>query len=46
VAAIDAAGSKTFSDQLIVQTPRDTIAPGAPTNVRLDSVSASQVALS
>ena len=46
VVAIDAAGNKTFSDQLIVRTPRDTIAPGAPTNLHVDSVSASQVALS
>ena len=46
VVAIDAAGNKSFSDQLIVQTPRDTIAPQAPANLRVDSVSASQVALS
>jgi chitodextrinase len=46
VVAVDAAGNKSFSDQLIVQTPRDAIAPTAPTNLRVDSVSASQVALS
>jgi hypothetical protein len=46
VVAIDAAGNKSFSDQLIVETPRDTIAPTAPTNLRVDSVTASQVALS
>jgi chitodextrinase len=46
VVAIDAAGNRTFSDQLIVRTPRDTIAPTAPTNLRVDSVTASQVALS
>jgi chitodextrinase len=46
VVAIDAAGNKTFSDQLIVQTPRDTVAPAAPTNLQVDSVTASQVALS
>ena len=46
VVAIDAAGNKSFSDQLIVRTPRDTIAPTAPTNLRVDSVTASQVALS
>jgi chitinase len=45
VVAIDAAGNKSFSDQLIVRTPRDTIAPSAPTNLRVDSVTASQVAL-
>jgi hypothetical protein len=44
--AIDAAGNKSFSDQLIVQTPRDTIAPAAPTNLQVDRVTASQVALS
>jgi chitodextrinase len=46
VVAVDAAGNKSFSDQLIVQMPRDTIAPTAPANLRVDSVSASQVALS
>ena len=46
VVAIDAAGNKSFSDQLIVQTPRDTIAPAAPTNLQVDRVTASQVALS
>ena len=46
VVAIDAAGNRSFSDQLIVRTPRDTIAPSAPANLRVDSVSASQVALS
>jgi fibronectin type 3 domain-containing protein len=46
VVAIDAAGNKSFSDQLIVETPRDTIAPTALTNLRVDSVTASQVALS
>jgi chitodextrinase len=46
VVAIDAAGNKSFSDQLIVVTPRDTIAPTAPTNLRVDSVTGSQVALS
>ncbi len=46
VAAIDAAGNRTYSDLLIVRTPRDTIAPSAPTNLHVDSVSASQVALS
>src|SRR5688572_27217207 len=46
VVAIDAAQNKSFSDQLIVQTPRDTIAPNAPVNLRVDSVTASQVALS
>jgi chitodextrinase len=46
VVAIDAAGNRTFSDQLIVRTPRDTIAPTAPTNLRVDNVTASQVALS
>jgi chitodextrinase len=46
VVAIDEAGNKTFSDQLIVQTPRDSIAPTAPTNLHVDSVTASQVALS
>jgi chitodextrinase len=46
VVAIDAAGNKSFSDQLIVQTQRDTIAPAAPTNLQVDGVTASQVALS
>jgi chitodextrinase len=46
VVAIDAAGNKSFSDQLIVRTPRDTIAPTAPTGLQVDSVSESQVALS
>jgi chitodextrinase len=47
VAAVDAAGNRTYSDLLIVQTPRDTIAPSAPpTNLHVDSVTASQVALS
>jgi chitodextrinase len=46
VAAVDAAGNRSYSDLLIVQTPRDTIAPSAPTNLQVDSVSASQVALS
>jgi chitinase len=46
VAAIDAAGNRSYSDLLIVRTPRDTIAPSAPTGLQVDSVSASQVALS
>ena len=46
VAAVDAAGNRTYSDLLIVRTPRDTIAPSAPTNLKVDRVSASQVALS
>lgn len=46
VVAVDAAGNRTFSDQLIVRTPRDTIAPTAPGTLRVDSVTASQVALS
>lgn len=46
VVAVDAAGNRTFSDQLIVRTPRDTIAPTAPGTPRVDSVTASQVALS
>lgn len=46
VVAVDAAGNRSYSDLLIVRTPRDTIAPSAPTNLHVDSVSASQVALS
>ena len=46
VAAVDAAGNRTYSDLLIVRTPRDTIAPTAPGTLRVDSVTASQVALS
>jgi chitodextrinase len=46
VIAVDAAGNKTYSDLLIVRTPRDTIAPTAPTGLQVDRVSESQVALS
>jgi chitodextrinase len=46
VAAVDAAGNRTYSDLLIVRTPRDTVAPSAPTGLKVDSVSESQVALS
>jgi chitodextrinase len=46
VVAVDAAGNRTYSDLLIVRTPRDTIAPTAPTGLQVDSVSESQVALS
>jgi hypothetical protein len=46
VAAVDAAGNRSYSDLVIVRTPRDTIAPSAPSNLKVDRVSASQVALS
>ena len=46
VVAIDAAGNKAFSDQLIVQTLRDTSPPAAPTGLNVDGVGSSSVSLS
>jgi len=46
VVAIDAAGNKAFSNEASATATGDTIAPSAPSNLRVDSVTASQVALS
>ena len=46
VVAIDPSGNKAFSDQLIVQTLRDTSPPAAPTGLKVDAVTSSSVSLS
>jgi chitodextrinase len=46
VEAVDAAGNVATSDLLIVETVRDTMPPSPPENLRVGSVTASQVSLS
>ena len=46
VEAVDGSGNTATSDLLVVTTPRDTTPPSVPGNLRVDNVTASQVALS
>jgi chitodextrinase len=46
VEAIDGSGNKSTSDLVVVVTVRDTTPPSPPGNLRVDSVTASQVSLS
>ncbi|HXV57912.1 MAG TPA: fibronectin type III domain-containing protein [Gaiellaceae bacterium] len=46
VEAVDGSGNKSTSDLLVVETLRDTTAPSAPGNLRVESVTASQISLS
>jgi chitinase len=46
VEAIDGSGNKSTSDLLVVETLRDTTAPSAPANLRVEAVTASQISLS
>src|SRR5262245_48128122 len=46
VEAVDGSGNKATSDLLVIETVRDTTPPSQPGNLRVDSVTASQVSLS
>jgi chitodextrinase len=46
VEAIDGSGNKSTSDLIVVVTVRDTTPPSPPANLRVDTVTASQVSLS
>jgi chitodextrinase len=46
VEAVDGTGNKSTSDLLVVETVRDTTAPSQPGNLRVGTVTASQVSLS
>ena len=46
VEAVDGSGNKSTSDLLVVETVRDTTPPSPPEDLRVDTVTASQVSLS